>query len=114
MIGQLDEALAWRELSWRNVFSGIEDAMQDLPPLFHSGTLGRHSGRWRQERRGPPGSETFEDPGPHHHLRGCERASRPASDARAGRLQGGPARDCRNLGMLRLITRGCGAWIMVR
>ena len=28
---QLDEALAERELLWRNVLSGTEDAMQDLP-----------------------------------------------------------------------------------
>ena len=31
LLGQLDEALAERELSWRNVLSGIEDAMQDWP-----------------------------------------------------------------------------------
>ena len=27
LLGQLDEALAVRELPWRNVLSGIEDAM---------------------------------------------------------------------------------------
>ena len=31
LLGQLDEALAERELSWRNVLSGTEDAMQDQP-----------------------------------------------------------------------------------
>ena len=38
LLGQLDEALAERDLLWRNVLSGTEDAMQDL--LHHlSGTL---------------------------------------------------------------------------
>ena len=31
LLGQLDEALAERELPWRDVLSGTEDAMQDLP-----------------------------------------------------------------------------------
>ena len=31
LLGQLDEALAERKLSWRNVLSGIEEAMQDQP-----------------------------------------------------------------------------------
>ena len=31
LLGQLDEALAERELSWRNVLSGVEEAMQDQP-----------------------------------------------------------------------------------
>ena len=30
LLGQLDEALAERELLWRNALSGGEDAMQDL------------------------------------------------------------------------------------
>ena len=34
LLGQLDEALADRELLWRNVLSGTEDAMQDLPSPF--------------------------------------------------------------------------------
>ena len=33
-LGQLDEALAERELSWRNVLSGVEDAMQDQPTPY--------------------------------------------------------------------------------
>ena len=31
LFGQLDEALIERELSWRNVLSGVEEAMQDQP-----------------------------------------------------------------------------------
>ena len=31
LLGQPDEALAERELSWRNVLSGVEEAMQDQP-----------------------------------------------------------------------------------
>ena len=32
LLAQLGEALSERELLWRNVFAGTEDAMQDLPP----------------------------------------------------------------------------------
>ena len=34
LLGQLDEALAERELSWRNVLSGVEEAIQDQPTPF--------------------------------------------------------------------------------
>ena len=80
-LGQLNEALAERELLWRNVLSGTEDAMQDLPDP-PSGTL---------EASLPTvtgTTSTPEGPGLHHHLRGHVRASGPASDARAGRLLG--------------------------
>ena len=33
LLGQLDEALAEREFSWRNVFSAVDEAMQDQPTL---------------------------------------------------------------------------------
>ena len=38
LVAQLDEALAARELLWRNVLSGTEDAMRDLPTpsLWHA------------------------------------------------------------------------------
>ena len=68
LVGQLDEALTERELSWRNVLSGFDVAVPG------------------QGRRAPLCPETFEDPGPHHHLRGHERASGPAPEARAGGL----------------------------
>ena len=34
LLGQLDEALAERERSWRNVLSGTEEAMQDQPTPY--------------------------------------------------------------------------------
>ena len=40
LVTQLDEALAERELLWRNVLSGAEDAMQDQPATLAA--LPRH------------------------------------------------------------------------
>ena len=103
LLGQLDEALAQRELSWgRRFLAGSAHSLPSARPRHHSG-------RWRWGRRAHLGLETLEDPGPHHHLRGCECASRPAPDAQAGGLLEGLARDCRNLGTLRSIRRGCSA-----
>ena len=94
----LTKPLVEREFSWHNFLSGIEDAMQDqpTPSLRHARGITPDDGDGDDEH--PPGPETLEDSGRHHQLRGHERASGPASDARAGRLLGGPVRGCRNLG----------------
>ena len=66
-LGQLDEALAERELSWSNVLSGVEDAKQDqpTPSLRHARGITPDDGDGDDEHPGP-GS------------RGHERAFRPA------------------------------------
>ena len=43
LLGQLDEALAERELLWHNVLSGTEDAMQDLPHSISRARSRHHS-----------------------------------------------------------------------
>ena len=74
LLGQLDEALAERELLWRNVLSGTEDAMQDLPsPSLRTMV---------KETTNIPGAQALEDPGSHHRLRGHGCPSGAASDER--------------------------------
>ena len=87
LLGHLDEALAERELSWRNVHSGVEDAMQDQLPPF--GTLEASPRMTVMGTTSTLRTEARENPGSHHHMRGLERAFRPASDAAAGGLLNG-------------------------
>ena len=93
--GQLDEALAERELSWRNVLSGIEGAMSRIWPLLPSGT---------EARRATPGPETLEDP-----LAWTRACTWPCFRCTSRKAPERPARDNRNLGVQKSITRGCGS-----
>ena len=89
--GQLDEPLAERELLWRNVLSGTEDAMQDLPSPGHH----RDDGDGDDEH---PLARAWTQAC----IKGCFRRLRM-------RALGDPAHGCRNMGTPRSITRGCGA-----
>ena len=110
LLGQLDEALAERELSWRNVLSGVEEAMQDQPTPFAFGTLEASPQTMAMGTTSTPlAQQTLEDPGPHRHWRGHERASQACSRRMSRMAPGELARGCSNLGTLRSITRGCGA-----
>ena len=104
-VGQLDEALVERELLWRDVLSGTEEAMQDLPTpsLRHARGITPDDGdgddehplaRKRLEIQAPPLAWT----------RGCIEACFRCVSRMA---PGVPAHDCRNLWMPRSITRCC-------
>ena len=112
LLGQPDEALAERELSWRNVLSGVEEATQDLPHPLPPARSRHHPGRWRWGRRAPPGPEALDDTGPRHRLRGHERAFRPAPDAMSRRAPGRACERLQELGMPTSITHGCGGAVM--
>ena len=110
LLGQLDEALAEPELSWRNVLSGVEKAMQDqaTPSLRHA-----------------RGITPDDDDGDDEHPLARKRLKIQVlittcvdTSVHLGLLQmheqegswgGGLAHDCRNLETQRSITRGCGA-----
>ena len=106
LVALLDEALAERELLWRNVLSGTEDAMQDLPSPSLSPR--HHSRRWGWRQRPSPGTQELEGPGPCHRLRGHGRPPGPATDARERGLLGRP-RGFLNSASRRSSTPGCGA-----
>ena len=66
---------SWTKL-WLSVNSPDEtSSLESKTPCRMSPPLSRHFvRRWRWGRRAPFGPETLEDPGPHHRLRGHERA----------------------------------------
>ena len=88
LLGQLDEALAERELPWHNVRTGTEDDVQDLPSPSVRHARGITPRRWRWSRRTSPGAQGLGDPGPHHRVRGHGRLTGAASDARERGLLG--------------------------
>ena len=103
---QLDEALAERELTWRNVRSG-EEAMQDqpTPSLWHARGITPDDGDGDDQHSLARKRLKIEALISLAWTRACIQACSRCMSRRAnGRL----ACDCRNLGTLRSTIRGCG------